>query len=421
MDRLTDVSDIVEKSPNIDGYEKKLLKKLFEKLENHQTNVFSRIESKVEKQLSELKEETSDWKIRTALVGNDNESLDYAKNNGFHEIIQLDRNREIMRCKELYAGAEYAKDRVSAGVVFLNCKYGEIVDYRNKTYYASAQANGRDFRLEYSLKPYFEIMNHEKRLEQIAFQYGIKTPPIYSPMSRRAMLILVNISKDFVNSNRDCTINFRFEENNLKDVLLTDKTLVWNIENEDNESLPRPKDNVDKRAAALFNKTQFIYYFHAKKNEYYFVQSDNTDFHRIGNTIYVGANQDFEKEDPKYYRYTINTYDANAPTNMTVFDNEFKNCCLKQRIRTKGDVSNALSCFNLGDFKIFASNNNFSFIKTYGKDCEYHYPKDDILRSSSVICIKIRDSGDLYFEDYVSYVLSYLNYHYPEFRWTGVY
>ena len=37
MKKLTDVSDIVDSSQNVDGYEKTLLKNLFEKLEANQS------------------------------------------------------------------------------------------------------------------------------------------------------------------------------------------------------------------------------------------------------------------------------------------------------------------------------------------------------------------------------------------------
>ena len=54
MKKLTDVSDIVDSSQNVDGYEKTLLKNLFEKLEANQSELFGKIEEKVEDSLRML-------------------------------------------------------------------------------------------------------------------------------------------------------------------------------------------------------------------------------------------------------------------------------------------------------------------------------------------------------------------------------
>ena len=426
MDRITDVSSIVDSGQNIDGYEKALLKKLFCKLEENQKDVFDKIEAKVNDQLISLSQKKTNWHISTALIDNDKNTKDQAKRNGYYEIVPLDKNNEVMTFNELNVFKEddpkvCRRGNVYAGVVFLNCKYGEISGYK-KDYYGTVHTNDNNsYKIKYNLIPFEAIMDQEKYLEQTALQYGIDVPLIYSPMSRRAMVIKVDLSVSQAIDNKDNTIDFQYEKNQLNKVLINDKTLVWNVISDDKNFLPRPKENVDKKITAIFDKSYIIYSFDAKENEYYYVQSKELDIRRVNSDIFIGLDNNLKIEDIDYQRFTVCPYNSGGMGNILAFENKFSaEFCVKQRVRTKGDINNILSCFDIECDDIGFSGKH-SVIFQYDNRYSYHYPKEDVLKSSSVIYVKIHNSGELYFEDYVSYVFSFLNYYYPEFRWVGVY
>ena len=425
METLTDVSSIIDSSRNIDGYEKAVLKKLFYKLEENQKNVFKEIESEVSKQLGNLHTKKENWHITTALIDSDKCTIDAAKRNGFYEVIPLDVNEEKMPFTELNVYRNDDPDvqrrgNVYAGIVFLNCKYSEIGCYK-KDYYAIVHTSEGDLEVKYNLIPYEGILEYEKKLERAALQYGINVPLIYSPMSRRAMIVKVDIDASFVEKKRDHVIDFLYEKNQLNGVILNKKTMVWNVKTEEKERLPRPKENVDKSIIPLFDSAKIVYTFDANDNEYFYVQSENIDIWRNNNKVYLGIDSIMKIDSIDYERFTICYGNPDFIGKNDLFENNYDfECCLKERVRTKGDILNILSCFDLKCEDVYFSGKQDT-IRTYEKRCTYHYPKDDVLKSSSVVYVKIQGSKDLYFEDHISYVFSYLNYYYPEFRWVGVY
>lgn len=431
MERFTDVSDIVDSARNIDGYEKDLLKKLFKKLESNQENLYKQIEAKVEKQLCLSDSSESCWNICTALIENDNSAINQAKHNGYHEIVHVESNHEEMKFTELNVYKDDDSDiarrgNVYAGTMFLDCKYSEIISLK-KDYSGMVYTDTGSYEVKYNLIPYHAFMDEEKKLEQTALQYGVKVPLIYSPMSRRAVVVKVGIDVQEITKHGDFSIDFQYEKNGLDNKIIVNKTLVWNVENLGKDILPFPKDNAEKKITALFDKTFVIYSFDAKENEYYYVRSDNHDIRRIAGSVYVGIDNKTKIEQIDYQKFTINPVNKSFLENIMSSENNksFENkydpaCCAKKRVRTKGDVYNVLSCFDI-NYEEILFKPKYEAVCTYGKDYKYHYPTDEVLISSSEIYIKLSDNNDdKFFEDYVSYVFAYLNYYYPEFRWVGV-
>lgn len=425
MERFTDVSDIVDSSRNIDGYEKELLKNLFKKLESNQENLYKQIEVKVEKQLCLSDSSESCWNICTALIDNDNSAIKQASHNGYHEIVHVDSNREVMKFMELDGYKDDDSDisrrgNVYAGTMFLDCKYSEIISLK-KDYSGMVYTDTGSYEVKYNLIPYYAFMDEEKKLEQTALQYGIKVPLIYSPMSRRAVVVKVSIDVQEITKHGDFSIDFQYEKNGLDNKIFVNKTLLWNVENEwGNRSLLR--ENAEKKITSYFDKTFVIYSFDdVKENVYYYVQSDNHDIRRIEGSVYVGIDNKTKIEQIDYQKFTVNPVNKSFLENIMSFENKYDSaCCAKKRVRTKGDVYNVLSCFDI-NYEEILFKPKYEAVCTYGKDYKYHYPTDEVLISSSEIYIKLSDNNDdKFFEDYVSYVFAYLNYYYPEFRWVGV-
>lgn len=424
MDRLTDVSDIVDASRNIDGYEKDLLKKLFEKLELNQISMYEQIEEKISKQLHSPER---CWHIYTAFIENDDYTIEQAKGNGFHEIVPVDSNHNKMKFSEFNTYTDddlnvFKRGNVYAGTMFLKCKYSELIDFKKDYSGVVYTDTGEKYcDVTYNLMPYHALMEEEKKLEQTALQYNIDVPIIYSPMSRRAVVVKVNIDVKNVREHRNYSIDFQYDKNGLDKNIYLNKTLVWNVSSEGKDVLPRPRENSEKKITAQFDKNFVIYSFYAGENDYYYVRSDNHDIRRIDDSVYLGIDSRTQIEYIEYQKFTIENINKSYIENIMSFENKYNpDYCLKKRVRTKGDIHNILSCFGISYDGIYFKP-KYEAVCTYGKDYKYHYPTDNVLISSSVVYIKLSDNtDDIFFEDYVNYVFAYLNYYYPEFRWVGV-
>lgn len=426
MNRPSDVSKIVDKCSGLSGDERVLLKKLFEKLESNQEQVLNNIQSKVDEQTANIRRSPTEWKIYTMLGDNNKAELEHLNNNNFYEVIpHIDSVRPKMKLASLNAYPKDDNDTLKAGniyggIAFLNCRYSDIGKYtENNEYSAVVHINGKELSVSYRLNRWRGFLDEEKIIEQTAFQYGVNVPIIYSPMSRHAVEVQVlGLDIKDITDNPEGEIDFQFEINGLNGILQTGKTLLWNIETVNKDNIPRIRKCSDSKITALFDDVMCIYELDAKNNEYYHIRCDNQDLRRFGNTVYVNIDQENDINDIFYVKYIVHDCNISA---VEVYDNRYtSNHCSKERVRTKGDIYNVLKCFDKIKFGDILFSGEQDFIRNYGKDDAYHYPKDEVLRSSSALYIKIHDNNDIFFEDYVSYVLSYLNYYYPEFRWVGV-
>ena len=191
--------------------------------------------------------------------------------------------------------------------------------------------------------------------------------------------------------------------------------------------IPRPKENIDKKIVPLFENTYHIYEFLTQKNEYIFFESQVADIKRYGNTIYVGLSDRQNIESSRYSKLVIHSYDSTGvffQKFLYFFENfYYNNRFLKERIRTEADIAYVLGYFknDIANYlKMVRMLGNNKAIRTYESRDAYYYGKEKALRSSSICYIKFSENEHWLFEDYVSYILEYMNYYYPEFYWVGV-
>jgi hypothetical protein len=135
----------------------------------------------------------------------------------------------------------------------------------------------------------------------------------------------------------------------------------------------------------------------------------------------------------KYSVYKLTPYVERLETKgIRLYHNDYEEPALGEifRVRTEGEVFRCINCFmDMGIIcrGVYCSSKEAlahgkKVIYTYPKKFDYYQVKDDRLRCSSQCVVAFeRKEEDRYFVDKISYIVSYLNHRYPEYRWIGVY
>ena len=336
----------------------------------------------------------------------------------YHELFNIPiQSRNIVQKKNI----------CNAGVAFLKCAYHDVVNLVGNKYIAHISGKFGEHDITYYLEPYTYYYKLEELVEKTARQYGVKRPTIFSPLSRRAVNIKVDFGELRVSKFDEAKIDFKLEENNLLDILQTNKTLVWNIEIVDEHRIPRPKENINKKIVPLFENIYQIYEFSVEENEFIYLDASIGDVKRFGNCIYMNLSEYkcIDDIDTRYYKLKIDNYtQAFFNNNDKYYWNFYKfDRIYKERIRTEADIDYVLGFFENEITKYLGVKrtiDNNKAIRTYEDRDSYHYSKNKHFRSSAIGYVRFEKSEHWLFEDYISYIITYMNYYYPEFYWVGV-
>lgn len=400
--------------------DRELLGAVFEELSREQESILAKIQENVRLELSRQRENR--WDIVTALV--DKEPPDKIRDKNYHEIVKIDPHKEHMVFEELDKTQDPG-NVYCAGTGFLKCHYHEIGSYTDREYLAEITINQSRYKVPYRLYRSYVFFPEEERLERTAAQYQISFPFLYSPMSRRAVLVKVDLGAWEVKESDRFAIDFRYRQNGLENIMIPGKTLVWNVSLLDKNQIPRPGENTSKKVNAAFPGEYKIYKFETMENEYIYVESQEAEVRRINGDIHLAVGKDRAVDDLRYWRICINpSAQEDIHKAGDCYINHFKQGALfKERIRTEGDIRYVLNSFE-GEHFVYKSCQsqlgNQRSIVTYDRHSSYHYPKNRHLRSSSFCYVKLEETDSIFFEDWVSYVMAYMNYFYPEFYWVGV-
>ena len=299
-----------------------------------------------------------------------------------------------------------------------------MLAYCSKRYKAKVKTEGDEIEVPFVLERYDYYKRIEELLERTARQYGIDRPVIFSPLSRRAVNVKLDFSGITLPQPRSNVIDFQIEKNGLSDVLLCDKTLLWNVEVTEENEIPGPRENTDKKIVSLFEKEYAIYEFAAKENEFIYISSPISEVKRYENRVYVNLNEKQTIEDIRYSKLAIMDVTSVFLEGLEYrYQNFYHNTGKRERIRTQADIDYVLHKFRNDMARYVGLVRNCDGVNTvhaYEKGDVYHYTKDKIYRSSSVCYIKFEVSGSWIAEDAINYMIAFLNFYYPEYYWVGV-
>lgn len=415
------VTRIINGSEGLSECDKELFREVFHGLLSEQERIFGEIKEHIEREMLYYnRERTKRWRIITTLI--EKEQLEEYKGQGLYPVIYREPASEIITVDKIKK-MDVSDSQYSAGMVFLNCRYPEVEGYLERIYHAHITTVEGIIEVEYKLFFSDILLEQEELLEKTAAQCHIEKPFLFSPFSRRAAQVKIDLGPLSLTNSKILQIDLDFSLNGLEDIVLCNKVLVWNVEITEKDHLPYPMENSNKKVIPLFDNTYEIYTFALDIDEYMYIDSNETEIKRIEETLYLALPKDKNPEYLDYKKIKINKFFGNI-TGTYLFENKMADDqVIKQRIRTLADISYVVRQFLPSgiQWKGYAKKvAEGASIQVYDKRNSYHYSKDDRLRSSSIIYLKFEAEEPLFFEDKVSYLLAYLNNRYPEFQWVGV-
>ena len=303
----------------------------------------------------------------------------------------------------------------------------------------------------------WRYIEEERLLFDIADIYHITKPVVFSPYSRRAVKIQLPIQdSDAAELLRDAAdlTPYLLEENSLKDKLLADRQLLWNIRIGE-VKLPEynPSGEGDCGFVAPYGDREIYRYEFNKQKNGDFICPDTIEIPCL-----LAAEKDEERQlitlitnrklknkcrslsilRPKEYEEQIAGHKSG---NREIFfsnvsrlgDDRAGRIFAKERLRTQGDIERLLHCFNIPEYDCkFAGvsdsrKTELKSIKRYSGELSYgaccYSCREQLLYGKRRVlpCCHIRFSGRAKFlADYADYVLFFLENRYPDFLWAGV-
>lgn len=413
------IISIIEKSGIKDEQLRNTLKKTFSELTTYEKDVLEKVQRQVAENLSARKE-TWDylWQINTALVKNSD--VENMKNKGFNEIKVGNGifEKNTFKDKSL---EDRAKDFKNESQFFLECAYEDLENICQKQYKGCIfNESGEAKYFHYSLIPQYRFIKKEEILFKTADLYKITRPVIFSPYARRAVDIrLEDISLDEFIAGGKTNTSLMLEDNGLKDKLLTDYRLMWNVEIEDGTEVLTSSSDSDS----------YQYFYDPNEENVFIYPQDECDaIYKKEDRIEVIYHD--EAKSDKYEKVTIMPVDDEDYDRCFVNEFDYKQFDKEITLRTVADINNVLTRFRNktnGFHCRFAQiidkhQLKSDIIRRYKKEYSYLKNKNDLyagaLRYKPYCCIDFYGNG-MFLTDYANYVLYYMEQNYPEFNWIG--
>ena len=418
----SEIKNIFARVYDGDSAERRLLEKVFTALAEHQQN----FQLELEKQIA-AESAGADWDDKFNVAVKLIRRGDQETSRGFFPIrigSSLVFDETSSSPFEEFPAAE---NEIFQQAFFLHVNFTELSNFCNGKIYTGVvvTAEGATKNFTYTLRRHGKFIAHEKILFDIAAMYKIRRPVIFSPCARKAVEIKISGANksDFVNCRHS---DFQLDKNNLRDKLLTNYALCWNVEILEANS--NRGGGVEEYLGSDGGLIRYQYFHELNLGENVFVLPDQYfDDIQVARTesaqiFKLGYSSVLKEKGCRIIRLS----DYGAADNET-FTNDFPKANTIQRVRTAGDIEKILSCFNATRMgKIFPAKFDRApsdkSVKVYDSAARYYMPPTDLERSPTRTLYFVNFAGgDSIFKlDYANYVLNYLSQNYPEYRWAGV-
>lgn len=442
-----ELQSIVERS-NLSEEWKKILRETFAELSKRNDVVLDEIRRRALREDGNLRADLSDgWDVVTALMPSD-------------QVDEMTRFYEVLKIREQKADVENLLAESLCidleGGYFLDCSYAEAnalcADEFDTVfpYQGYIKMDGERMPFHYRLVRNLRYIERERQLWGMAHLYHIARPAIFSPYARRAVKIQIPQEEreiaDHLREYPQDAAPFCFADNGLEDKILCDRHLLWNVIPEKKELPPYGGLESDERSYFAPYGDQEIYRYefsNVKENE--FICPAHEDRAAV-----IAAEKD--RENGRIILITKCRLQSECMSMriLPLAEDVAKHCegagkvafanrdaCRehsfpKERLRTQGDIERVLYALSMPDFSCSFAEVS-STVKTYPNvivrySNELRYGDADILREQLLYgktrrlpyCY-LRFSGESKFlNDYAEYVLSFLEYRYPDVQWVGV-
>lgn len=428
--KVENVSNTIEQMENLTSNDKMYFDEIFRSIGNRQEELFDNLKNEIKTELQDKEQEQID--IYTILVDSDKrQKLKESKR--FFDICDDYTPLKSSRVKITEFETNYSEGCL-CGIVFWNDAYPLMEDITDNNYSANININNEEYSVRYRFKNSDIFIEKEKELEKIAIQYNIENPLIYNPMARRALEVWISLPEN-ISKNSEVEIDFCLEKNQLKEQLLLNQYLMWNISVKKFEELAEACIDEEKEILPLWDYTFQTYKFPVKTEndikEFIVVKNNLRVIKRVCNNIYWQMN-DYQ-DNMRYDKYTLYLINDNKLSLQVkeFYHNDYQNSEITsiKRIRTKSDAIRVISGFctlNIRCRDVYTENRVIEgeqIIYTYTKRMDYYKIKrDERLCTDSCICNVVfeKNDSDIMYIDKISYIISFLNHKYPEYKWRGV-
>ena len=449
-----DLQSIIEQAEIPEEW-KKILQETMKSVINRNDSVLAEIRNRVLQEAYDLNIDWSKiWNITTALV-----SADEAADLGSFRNILYNR-KEVQ--EEYPLGEPQFIDIV--GNYFLDCSYEDACvccfdEYSNEyPYSGSVNIQGVATPFRYRLVFDLRYVNAEQILFNISDIYQIKMPVIFSPYGRRA--VKIQIPKEYWNAadilreNVNDLTPYCLTDNKLKNKLVADKRLMWNIRT---ESVNFPQYNIDDSKdnsyfAPYGDHIVYRYEFkNLKENE--FICPGRDDIPNILSaqiteqkneqrqmiTLEASKQLTLPCTSLRIMKCQENIRDAasDGETNKIFSNLDVKNkytIFSAERLRTRGDIERVLYGLSMPMYGLSCSflsvsdveKKGVDVIRTYYRELKYGSGDSSLEqflygnRRRLPFCYLKFIGVNKFLSDYASFVLSFLSTRYPDFQWVGV-
>lgn len=390
---------------------KKSFKDTIKELCNYTERVLESIENSV---ISEQKDTSvpSMGYIQTSLV--DTKSLD--KNDGsFAGLYEM-----------------YHDDPLPEGLIFIDESYEKMMDIvgdlsTDKHFTGRYKYKDQEMDFTYTLKFYDGFLQAQRLLLRASEYCNVKNAIIFCPYIYKAFY--PHIIGEPIPEKAE--VDYRFSENKIP--AIEGHTLMWNIQ-------IKSMKNIDPDFKTPYgDKTRYVYKFNSPSHREELtcvVPEEDTTVVLRQTTDDGGIILQIDTDNiQRFWGFVCHKIDQDKckRSGVDIYTNAIDKLPIpNRRIVSRGDLDNVLYQFkgingtcleylseesseDLGAVKRYADK-----YRLYGPDRLHICNKEaDYIRKRIYVKF-ISDSSTKFFDDYVNYVLMYLEHYYPEYEWVGV-
>lgn len=300
-------------------------------------------------------------------------------------------------------------------IFFLAVPYEKFTPLCEKRFKGKSAAG----QFEYEFYPFFGYVEAEKQLDLLWRLYGVKTPAIWSPWSRRAAGLRIY-------GEPSGKIDLCFAENGLLNIPLADKTVVWNLE-------WRVGEDASGREKIAPRGENIVW------RNYYTTQDDDIQLWPLPHAVINGEVEPEEIDvlatgeqmilscGKKFASLACDKIAFHAPADpkMRIFANEIGQGAPESPV-SRGQFNRLLAAFSKDGYGCRIAQNNHGNVVARYQTAHRTGPVDrlTLLRNQDdVVDIEFycERTPDIFLGDYANWVLGELERRFPLFSFRGLY
>lgn len=264
-----------------------------------------------------------------------------------------------------------------------------------------------------------------KKLWKMSQLYKDETPILYAPYAKRLFRIDIDVEELLSDKTIQVeAIDLKLKNNGIDETVLLNKELAWNVRMEEHVG-------IEAQVSPVGEVLHWKYCFkELLENQYIIPKVHCCPSFKIDVVNEKCVQYDFENEyTGSFERVTIYNFSDNDFKDERVFRPRYNENNLEKqfRIRSLSDANYEVKKFTAPEnISIIAVQTNLPndklLVKKYSSDMKiYDKGRFGYKNTNRLYIIFDVDKNNVFFKDYIDFVLGYLTYCFPEIGWEGAY